>query len=78
MSDPKREQLEELTLRGIVAYAVRCARRVQPLVEESGLSTCHTNAVIEANNLAADFVRGVSLNAGAAYAVEKVQDAIVT
>src|SRR5688500_11096927 len=55
------EDLKELPLRAIAAWAVRCARRVQPLIPppEGRPETDRPRAVVEAAlRMAEDFARG--------------------
>ncbi|MGZ0168139.1 MAG: hypothetical protein ACKVHE_01130 [Planctomycetales bacterium] len=58
---PSRDELATLPRRSIVAYAVRCALRVQPLFRsDNDESVVAVNRAIE---LAADYARGKSVSA---------------
>jgi hypothetical protein len=57
---PSVEELKQLPLRAIVAYAARCAHRVQPPVESFGLTTWHKESLKHAILVAEEFARGVT------------------
>ncbi len=64
--------LSNLTLRGNVAFAARCARRVRPLVnmpEDSPARAARLEAMDAALRLAEDFARGEDVSVGLAQGV---------
>ena len=66
---PTVDELKTLTLRAMVAYAVRCARRVQPLywqVREVTHREKHEAAIETASTIAERFCRGEPIVAAAA------------
>ncbi len=71
---PTEEELSRLTLRAIVAYAARCARRVQPLFTTDNAE--HIEDVDRAIRVAEAFARGVTapLTASAGHNARNVAD----
>ena len=63
---PTEEDLRQLPLRSIVAYAARCARRVQPLFQSEKLE--HVETVNRAIQVADAFAAGLGSPAGGDYA----------
>ena len=73
-SVPTEDDLKKLSLLAIVAYAVRCARRVQPILDTIPSFATHGAAVEQAISLAERFCVGKDLNA-APDAAERAADA---
>ena len=71
---PTEDDLKKLPLLAIVAYAVRCARRTQPVVDTIPNFTTHGAAVEQAISLAERFCVGKDLN-DAPDAAERAADA---
>lgn len=71
---PTEDDLKKLPLLAIVAYAVRCARRVQPVLDTLPSFAIHGAAVEQAISLTERFCVGKDLNA-APDAVERAADA---
>jgi hypothetical protein len=71
---PTEDDLKKLPLLAIVAYAVRCARRVQPILGTIPNFATHGAAVEQAISLAERFCVGKDLNA-APDAAERAADA---
>jgi hypothetical protein len=60
---PTEDDLKKLPLLAIVAYAVRCARRAQPVLDTIPSFAMHGAAVEQAISLAERFCVGANLNA---------------
>ena len=71
---PTEGDLKKLPLLAIVAYAVRCARRAQPVLDAVPNFAAHAAAVAQAISLTERFCAGNDLNA-AADAAERAADA---
>jgi len=71
---PTEDDLKKLPLLAIVAYAVRCARRAQPVLDTIPSFAMHGAAVEQAISLAERFCVGADLNA-APDAAERAADA---
>ncbi len=71
---PTEDDLKKLPLLAIVAYAVRCARRVQPILDAIPNFAAHGAAVEQAISLAERFCVGQDLN-DAPDAAERAADA---
>ena len=75
---PTKDDLKKLPLLAMVAYAVRCARRVQPILDTIPSFATHGAAVEQAISLAERFCVGKDLNAAvdaAERAAERAADA---
>ncbi len=71
---PTEDDLKKLPLLAIVAYAVRCARRAQPILDTVPSFAMHGAAVQQAISLAERFCAGKDLN-DAPDAAERAADA---
>lgn len=71
---PTEDDLKKLPLLAIVAYAVRCARRAQPVLDAVPNFAAHAATVAQAISLTERFCAGKDLNA-AADAAERAADA---
>jgi hypothetical protein len=76
---PTKEELEQLPCLAVVAFAARCARRVQPLFDvgwprRGGAPEEHSKAVEKAITLVADFAAGAEMTAAARAAAAMRRD----